>query len=157
MPTRLSRTSACCRRFAEREALTVDATFAGALRACPLNLRNDQSFPDKSIGLLGELLWLTHWCSNSWAWRCSRCVSSCWPFRRGDGLPGTSATPDRSCVQTDVLTGSGLPAVGSRRLESQRKLAELRKCKARIRRKTLDISALSAERRRRSVMDRSWI
>src|SRR6266478_7145425 len=71
-------------------------------------------------------------------------------------LPGTSATPDRSCAQTDVLTGSGLPAVGFRRRESQRKLAEVRKCKARIRRKTLDISALSAERRRRSVMDRSW-
>jgi hypothetical protein len=56
MPTRLSRTSACCRRFAGREALTVDATFARAVRARPLNLRNDQSFPDKSIGLLGELL-----------------------------------------------------------------------------------------------------
>src|SRR6266704_2050461 len=111
MPTRLSRTSACCRRFAGREALTVDATFAGALRACPPNLRNGQSFPDKSIGSLGELLWLTLWYSNSWAWRCSRCVSSCWPFRRRDGLPGTSATPDRSCSQTDVLTGSGLPAI----------------------------------------------
>src|SRR6266481_3821374 len=160
MPTRLSRTSACCRRFAGREALTVDATFAGALRALPLNLRNDQSFPDKSIGLLGELLWLTHWCSNSWAWRCWRCVSSCWPFRRGDGLPGTSATPDRSWVQTDVLTGSGLPAIQQLRpggFESPQKLAEVRKCKARIHCKTLDISALSAERRRRSVMDRSWI
>ena len=156
MPTRPSRTSACCRRFAGREALTVDAIFAGALRACPLNLRDDQSFPDKSIGLLGELLWLTLWCSNSWDWRCWRCVSSCWPFRRDDGLPGTSATPDRSCVQTDVLTGSGLPAIASRWLESQRKLAEVRKCKARIHCKTLDISALSAERRRRSVMDRSW-
>src|SRR5882724_11980782 len=111
--------------------------FAPAL----LNLRNDQSFPAKSIGLLGELLWLTHWYSNSWASRCSRCASSCWPFRWGDGLPGTSATPDRSCVQTDVLTGSGLSAVGFRRLESQRELAEVRKCKARIRRKTLDISA----------------
>ena len=55
MPTRLSRTSACCRRFAGREALTVDTTFAGALRACPPNLRNDQSFPDKSIGLLGGI------------------------------------------------------------------------------------------------------
>ena|SRR5712671_187860 len=159
MPTRLSRTSACCRRFAGREALTVDATFAGALRACPLNLRNDQSFPDKSIGLLGELLWLTHWYSNSWASRCSRCASSCWPFRRGDGLPGTSATPDRSCVQTDVLTGSGLPAIQQLR-PGDLSLSEnspVRKCKARIRCKTLDISALSAERRRRSVMDRSWI
>src|SRR5712671_753766 len=157
MPTRLSRTSACCRRFAGREALTVDATFAGALRACPLNLRNDQSFPDKSIGLLGELLWPMHWCSNSWDWRCSRCVSSCLPFRRGDGLPGTSATPDRSTFQTALSTGSGLPAVAPRWLSLGEKLLTLQKCKARIRRKTLDISALSAERRRRSVMDRSWI
>ena len=56
MPTRLSRTSACCRRFAGREALTVDATIAGAVCALPLNLTNDQSFPDKSIGLLGEFV-----------------------------------------------------------------------------------------------------
>ena len=55
MPTRLSRTSACCRRSAGREALTVDATIAGAVCALPLNLRNDQSFPDKSIGLLGGI------------------------------------------------------------------------------------------------------
>ena len=55
MPTRRSRTSACCRRFAGREALTVDATIAGAVCALPLNLTNDQSFPDKSIGLLGGI------------------------------------------------------------------------------------------------------
>ena len=56
MPTRLSPTSACCRRFAGREALTVDAIIAGTVCALPLTLRNDQSFPDKSIGLLGEII-----------------------------------------------------------------------------------------------------
>jgi hypothetical protein len=44
----------------EREALTVRANFGGAPLALRAELRNVQSLPDKSIGLAGELLCLTH-------------------------------------------------------------------------------------------------
>jgi hypothetical protein len=42
MPTRLNRTSACFKRFAGRESLTVDPTIAGALaaRAPEINRRS---------------------------------------------------------------------------------------------------------------------
>ena len=55
MPTRLSRTSACCRRFAGREALTVDATFAGALRALPPELKKRSIVPRQVYRFAGGI------------------------------------------------------------------------------------------------------
>jgi hypothetical protein len=34
------------------------------------------------------------WYLNSWDWRYLRSASSCWSFRRRDGLPGARATPE---------------------------------------------------------------
>ena len=100
-----SRTSACCRRFAGRdlgdliggrESLTLRPTFGHAARALRQQLRNSQSLPYKSIGLLGGLPW-TRWCLNSWDWRCWRFASSCWRFpARGDRPAAGCATTDRS-------------------------------------------------------------
>jgi hypothetical protein len=55
MPTRLSRTSACCRRFAGREALTVDVTFAGALRALPPELKKRSILPRQVYWFAGGI------------------------------------------------------------------------------------------------------
>jgi hypothetical protein len=48
MPSRPSRTSACCKRFAEREPLTVDSAFAGVRRACRSEI-NKQSMASSQI------------------------------------------------------------------------------------------------------------
>jgi len=55
MPNRLSRTNACCRRFAERETLTFCPTFdvrTGSLRQ---KLTSDQRVSYKSTGLFREI------------------------------------------------------------------------------------------------------
>ena len=48
-----SRTSACFRRFAERESLTFRPTFGEAAGAPCQELRNGQLLLDKSIGFVG--------------------------------------------------------------------------------------------------------
>src|ERR1700753_2597095 len=48
MPTRRSRTSACCRRFAERDALTFRPTFVAADGGGAPELTSDQRVPYKS-------------------------------------------------------------------------------------------------------------
>jgi hypothetical protein len=55
MATRRNRTSACCRRFAGRESLTLGPTFEEAVRARRQELRNGQLLPYKSTGLLGRI------------------------------------------------------------------------------------------------------
>ena len=54
MRSRPNRTSACCRRFAGREALTLRATFAAADPASGCELTNGQWLPYKPIVLLGD-------------------------------------------------------------------------------------------------------
>jgi hypothetical protein len=54
MRNRPNRTSACCRRFAGRESLTLRPTFAAADRAGYGELTNGQSLPYKPIVLLGD-------------------------------------------------------------------------------------------------------
>jgi hypothetical protein len=57
MPTRLSRTSACCRRFAEPEALTALFKRASTIRSRRFHkLRKGQRDPDKSIALFGGIV-----------------------------------------------------------------------------------------------------
>jgi hypothetical protein len=157
MPTRLSRISACFRRFAGRESLTLRPTIARLGRARRRKLTSGQLLPHKSIVLSGDLPW-TRWYSNSWGWRCWRFASSCWPSPPRGGHPdGASGTTDASFpIRMSCMIGRSRrgPPGG---LESARKFVAKRKCKARIRPGTLDISALSAERRFSSVMDRSWI
>jgi hypothetical protein len=55
MPTRRSRTNACCRRFAERETLTFRPTFGAAAGALRQKLTGDQWVPYKSTGLFREI------------------------------------------------------------------------------------------------------
>jgi hypothetical protein len=55
MPTRLSRTNACCRRFAERETLTFRPTFGVADGGCRQKLTSDQRLGSKSTGLFREI------------------------------------------------------------------------------------------------------
>ena len=55
MPTRLSRTNACCRRFAEREPLTFRPTFGVADGARRQKLTSDQWLAYKSSGLFREI------------------------------------------------------------------------------------------------------
>jgi hypothetical protein len=55
MPIRLSRTNACCRRFAERETLTFRPTFDVADGALRQKLTSDQRVPYKSTGLFREI------------------------------------------------------------------------------------------------------
>ena len=52
MPTRPNRTSACFKRFAERESLTVDPTIAGALCAPPPGI-NKRSIPSHQVYRFG--------------------------------------------------------------------------------------------------------
>jgi hypothetical protein len=54
MRSRRNRTSACCRRFAGRESLTLGATFGAADRATGCELTNGQWLPYKPIVLLGD-------------------------------------------------------------------------------------------------------
>ena len=55
MPSRRSPSSACCRRFAERDLLTVDQTLPARVPPCPQKLTNGQSLPNKSNGLFQEI------------------------------------------------------------------------------------------------------
>src|ERR1700751_31079 len=98
-------------------------------------LTDGQWLPYKSIGLLGELPW-TRWCLNSWAWRCSRFASSYLLFPRGDRVAGASATTDRTpfSERKDSAVTGRVPGP-----ESRQKVGFRRKCKPRIRRRTLDI------------------
>jgi hypothetical protein len=54
MRSRPNRTSACCRRFAGRESLTLRATFVAANGAVSFELTNSQWLPYKPIVLLGD-------------------------------------------------------------------------------------------------------
>jgi hypothetical protein len=55
MPTRRSRTSACCRRFAERETLTFRPKFGAVGGAGGQKLTSGQRVPYKSTGLFREI------------------------------------------------------------------------------------------------------
>jgi hypothetical protein len=83
------------------------------------------------------------------------------PFPRGSRLPGTSSAT-KAVLPTELLAPGrtfGRIQAANRHIRPRvwQKIAAERKCKPRIRRKTLDISALSAERGPKSVMGRSWI
>src|ERR1700704_1399886 len=145
MRRRPNRTSACFRRFAGRESLTFRPTFSGTAGGPPQELRNGQFLRDNLSVSLRGLPW-TRWCLNSWDLRCSRSASSCLPFPHGDHLPGTSATTDGSPFPTGCTGRARPPSGAAGRLSPSEKPPVWRKCKARIRPNTLDISALSAER-----------
>jgi hypothetical protein len=55
MRSRPNRTSACFRRFAGREPLTLPPPFGDAVRTRSQELTNGQCLPYKSIGLSGEI------------------------------------------------------------------------------------------------------
>src|SRR4051812_43817473 len=162
MPSRPSRTNACCRPFAARERVNHPVT---SRTRAPQVLRNGQRVPDKSNGLLGELPCLTLWCSSLWDWRCSGSASSSLLFPRDGRRSAARARSETPVSRTRCGILHAAPQSRDRtkhrrslrpRLWSAPRREERRTalpsgarkphCKRQIYRKTLDSSALSAER-----------